>query len=227
MTWAIPTGWDPSGFLDRRDAGQQLADRIAPLIDAERSVILALPRGGVPVAHEIATRTGAPLDVLLVRKLGVPWQPELAFGAVSSDDVIVYNERVLAQLRLGEGEMQEVIARERDELRRREHEYRRGRPPLPVAGRTVVVVDDGIATGSTIRAALQVLARRGAARTIVACPVAPPETVELLLEEADEVVCLKTPPELVAIGLWYRDFTPVEDEEVVRLLGDAGGDERG
>lgn len=219
--WSIPTSRAPLRFVDRRDAGQQLADRIAPRIDARRSVILGLPRGGVPVAHQIATRVGAPLDVLLVRKLGVPWQPELAFGAVSSGDVVVYNERVMAELQLSDDEVREVVERERIELRRREELYRRGRPPLDVADKTAVVVDDGIATGSTIRAALQALAKRNAARTIVACPVAPPDTVEMLFQEADDVVCLKTPSNLVAIGFWYEDFAPVEDEEVLRLLADA------
>lgn len=212
--------WSPpsSRFTDRRDAGRQLADRLAPRIDPEKSVILALPRGGVPVAHEIATRIGAPLDVLIVRKLGVPWQPELAFGAVSSGNVVVYNEHVLEELRLDPREVEEVVRRERIELARREHLYRGGRPPVDVSGKTAVVVDDGIATGSTVRAALQALAQRGAARTIVACPVAPPETVERLYDDADDVVCLKAPPDLVAIGFWYDDFTPVSDTEVLRLL---------
>jgi putative phosphoribosyl transferase len=210
-------------FIDRRDAGRRLAERVAPRIDPTRSVILALPRGGVPVAHEVASRVGAPLDVLLVRKLGVPWQPELAFGAVSSEDVVVFNDEVLRELRLSPQEIDEVVERERAELARREQLYRGGRPPVSVRGKTAVVVDDGIATGSTVLAALGALAKRGASRTIVACPVAPPGTVERLLDQADDVICLLTPANLGAIGFWYEDFRPVADEEVQRLLGAAHG----
>jgi putative phosphoribosyl transferase len=205
-------------FRDRADAGKRLAEKLAPRVDPKSTVVLALPRGGVPVAHEISTMLGIPLDILLVRKLGVPWQPELAFGAVSSGDVTVVNEDVVDTLRLTSEEVQEVVQRELEELARRERVYRGDRTPLKVAGKTVVIVDDGIATGSTVRAALSALERQGAAHTIVACPVAPPDTVERLFDEADDVVCLKTPPDLVAIGLWYDDFTPVYDEDVLRLL---------
>ena len=223
MSHASTRGRQWYRFLDRVDAGRQLAERLAPCIDGPESVILGLPRGGIPVAKEIATKVGAPLDVLLVRKLGVPWQPELAFGAISSGDVIVYNDEVLRLVDLSSKEIREVVERERAELARRERLYRGGRPPLPVRGKTAVVVDDGIATGSTVRAALQALATRGAARTIVACPVAPPETVERLLRQANEVVCLQTPPNLGAIGLWYEEFDPVSDEEVERLLAGSDG----
>lgn len=215
---ALWGGGVSSRFRDRADAGKRLAEKLAPRLDPKSTVVLALPRGGVPVAHEISTKLGIPLDILLVRKLGVPWQPELAFGAVSSGDVTVVNEDVVDTLRLTSEEVQEVVERELDELARRERVYRGNRPPLAVAGKTVVIVDDGIATGSTVRAALSTLERQGAAHTIVACPVAPPETVERLFGEADDVVCLKTPPDLVAIGLWYDDFTPVSDEDVLRLL---------
>ena len=210
-------------FVDRVDAGRQLAERVARAVEGDESVILGLPRGGVPVAREVAAKLGAPLDVLLVRKLGVPWQPELAFGAISSGDVIVYNDEVLRLLDLSPREIDEVVERERSELARREKRYRRGRPAVPVAGKTAVVVDDGIATGSTVRAALEALATRGAARTIVACPVAPPETVERLLRDASDVICLQAPPNLGAIGFWYESFDPVPDEEVERLLASAGG----
>jgi putative phosphoribosyl transferase len=211
-------------FVDRLDAGRQLAERVAPAVEGAETVVLGLPRGGVPVAKEIATKIGAPLDVLLVRKLGVPWQPELAFGAISSGDVIVYNDEVLRLLDLSPREIDEVVERERSELARRERLYRGGRPPVPVGGKTAVVVDDGIATGSTVRAALQALATRGAARTIVASPVAPPETVERLLRDASDVICLQMPPNMGAIGFWYEDFDPVPDEEVERLLaGSAPG----
>ncbi len=204
-------------FLDRRDAGRQLAGRLSALADAD-SVVLALPRGGVPVAHEIASRLGASMDVLLVRKLGVPWQPELAFGAVSTGGVTVLNDEVMRAAGLGREEIDAVIDRERAELERRERLYRGERAPVDVSGRTVVLVDDGIATGSTVRAALRALSARGAARTIVAAPVAAPETVEALRREADDVVCVETPPDLVAIGFWYRDFSPVADEEVLEIL---------
>lgn len=210
-------------FVDRVDAGRQLAERVAQAVKGSDPVVLGLPRGGVPVAGEIAKRIGAPLDVLLVRKLGVPWQPELAFGAISSSDVVVYNDDVLPLLDLSAVEIEEVVERERAELARRERRYRGGRSPVPVRGKTAVVVDDGIATGSTVRAALQGLATRGAARTIVAAPVAPPETVELLLRHASDVICLQTPPDLGAIGLWYENFDPVSDEEVERLLATSGG----
>lgn len=206
------------GFIDRRDAGLQLAERVAPLVEGADAVVLALPRGGVPVALEVAARIGAPLDVLLVRKLGVPWQPELAFGAVSTGGVMVLNEDVLGALRLDQGEIDRVVEAERAELERRGQLYRGGRPPVEVKGRTVVVVDDGIATGSTVRAALRALEARGAERTIVAAPVAAPDTVERLMRDADDVVCLMTPVDLFAIGYWYQDFEPVPDSEVLRLL---------
>lgn len=205
-------------FLDRRDAGRRLAERLAERVGIGDTVVLALPRGGVPVAEPVAERLGAPLDVVLVRKVGVPWQPELALGAVSTGDTTFLNDDVLAATGLDPEEIEEVVRRERRELERREALYREGRPPTDVKGKTVVLVDDGIATGATVRAALRALQERGAARTVVASPVAPPETVASLLEEADDVVCLKTPDNLQAIGLWYDDFSPVSDEEVTRVL---------
>jgi len=217
----------PDRFVDRQAAGRALAEAVAPHVDPEQSVIFGLPRGGVPVAYEIASKLGAPLDVLLVRKLGVPWQPELAFGAISSGDIIVYNDDVLRLVDLSKEEIAEVIAEERAELEHRERLYRGGRPPVDVTGKTAVVVDDGIATGSTVRAGLRALGQRGASRTIVASPVAPPETVAVLLEEADDVICLQTPADLMAIGLWYEDFQPVADEEVLRLLEEAAAERTG
>lgn len=205
-------------FVDRREAGRRLAERVAEEVEAGETVVLALPRGGVPVAEPVAERLGAPLDIVLVRKVGVPWQPELALGAVSTGDTTFLNEDVVAATGLSRDEIEEVVRRERRELDRREALYRRGRPPTDVRGKTVVLVDDGIATGATVRAALRALQERGAARTVVACPVAPPETVASLLEEADDVICLKTPRDLGAIGLWYDDFSPVADEEVTRAL---------
>lgn len=205
-------------FADRRDAGRQLADLLATKIRGEDVVVLALPRGGVPVGYEVATRLGVPLDVVLVRKLGVPWQPELAFGAVATGDVVVLNDDHLRALGLGQDVVSDIVERERLELERRERLYRDDHEPVEIAGKTVVVVDDGIATGSTMRAALESLAERGVARRIVACPVAAADTVEGLADEADEIVCLRTPAAFVAVGAWYDDFAPVSDSEVKQLL---------
>lgn len=205
-------------FVDRADAGLRLAERVAPLVAGEDAVVLALPRGGVPVARQVAARIGAPLDVLLVRKLGVPWQPELAFGAVSTGGALVLNEDLVEEIALEPDAMQRVVDMERTELQRRERLYRGPRPPIEVEDKTVVIVDDGIATGSTVRAALRALEARGAARTIVAAPVAARETVESLRLDADRVECLLTPDDLLAIGYWYQDFSPVRDSEVLRLL---------
>jgi predicted phosphoribosyltransferase len=210
-------------FADRVEAGQLLADRIAPMVQGEPCVVLGLPRGGVPVAEVIARRIGAPLDVLIVRKLGVPWQPELAFGAVSSGDVVVTNADVVRAAGLEPSDMEAVIERERAELQRRELLFHGARAPLPVEERTVVLVDDGIATGATVRAALDALAARGAGRTILACPVAPPEVIDALSERADDVVCLSTPYGFQAVGMWYRDFTPVSDDEVEEMLARSDG----
>ncbi|HUF76088.1 MAG TPA: phosphoribosyltransferase family protein [Longimicrobiales bacterium] len=205
-------------FADRSEAGSQLADRLESMISGEDCVVLALPRGGVPVAYEVATRLGAPLDILLVRKLGVPWQPELAFGAIATGDVVVLNDDHVQALGLGDDLISDIIDRERMELERREGLYRDDHGPVDVTGKTVVVVDDGIATGSTVRAALECLAERGAARRIVACPVAAAETVSGLEDQADEVVCLRTPVQFAAVGAWYDDFAPVSDAEVKQLL---------
>ena len=205
-------------FVDRHSAGRQLADVLEPLIGSQDTVILALPRGGVPVAHEVAHRLGAPLDVLLVRKLGVPWQPELAFGAIATGNVVVFNEDHMTALGIGEDAVHDTIERERHELERRESLYRNDSQPIDLTGNTVVVVDDGIATGSTVRAALESLEARGVERKIVACPVAAEETVRALREEADEVICLRTPVAFTAVGMWYKDFAPVSDNEVRQLL---------
>jgi putative phosphoribosyl transferase len=205
-------------FTDRQDAGRQLAEAVEAAVGGEDAIVLALPRGGVPVAHEVASRLGAPLDILLVRKLGVPWNPEMAFGAIATGDVVVLNEDHLKALGLGEDAIQDVIEREQAELDRRQHLYREGIEPMDVGGRTVIVVDDGIATGSTVRAALKSLEQRGARRRIVACPVASAETVRALRDEADEVICLRTPVAFGAVGAWYDDFAPVFDSEVKRLL---------
>mgnify|MGYP001217583309 CR=1 FL=1 len=205
-------------FSDRRQAGRLLADLVEQEIEGEDVVVLALPRGGVPVGYEVATKLGAPLDVLLVRKLGVPWQPELAFGAIATGGVVVLNEDHVHALGIGSQMVRDIVHRERMELERRESLYRDEQAPLDLQGKTVVVVDDGIATGSTVRAALASLAQRGAARRIVACPVAAVETIRGLEDEADAVVCVRTPVNFAAVGAWYEDFQPVSDREVRELL---------
>jgi putative phosphoribosyl transferase len=205
-------------FADRREAGRELADALEGALAGEDVIVLALPRGGVPVAYEVASRLGAPLDVLLVRKLGVPWQPELAFGAIASGEIVVMNDAHIKALGLKEDVINDIVERERAELERRAQLYRDQRPRLEVAGKTVVVVDDGIATGSTVRAALKTLERRGARKRIVACPVAAAETVRALEKLADRVICLRTPVAFGAVGTWYDDFAPVFDSEVKELL---------
>jgi predicted phosphoribosyltransferase/dienelactone hydrolase len=202
---------------DRRDAGRQLADLLAPLRE-ERPVLLALPRGGVPVAHEVARALGAPLDVLVVRKLGAPRQRELGVGAIGEGGVRVLSTDIIAATGTTDEQLAVIEARERVELDRRARAYRGARPMLPIEGRTVVIVDDGIATGGTARAAIAVARAHGAARVVVATPVAPPDTVALLAKEADEVVTLATPAGFAAIGEWYDDFSQTTDDEVVELL---------
>jgi len=208
-------------FADRQDAGRRLAQVLENRIRGEESVILALPRGGLPVAHEVSARLGAPLDILIVRKLGVPWQPELGFGAIATGGVVVLNDDHIKALGLSDELINDIIERERSELERRERLYLDGHEPVDIAGKDVVLIDDGIATGSTVRAALECLAQRGPARRIVACPVAASETVHGLEDEADEVVCLRMPVQFAAVGAWYDDFTPVSDAEVRDILAQA------
>jgi putative phosphoribosyl transferase len=204
-------------FADRTDAGRRLAARLETmgLVDA---VVLALPRGGVPVAAEVATALGAPLDVLVARKLGAPFQPELGVGAIAEDGIIVLEDATLASLGLTRAGMAETIEQERAELERRVTRYRGDRPREPVAGRTVIVVDDGLATGVTARAALRSIRTAGPARTILAVPVGPPNAQEILAGEADDVVCIEQPERLAAVGQWYRDFEQTDDGTVVALL---------
>ncbi|HEX4817338.1 MAG TPA: phosphoribosyltransferase family protein, partial [Nonomuraea sp.] len=204
-------------FADRTEAGRRVAARLGHLREQD-VVILGLPRGGVVVAFEAARALGAPLDVILVRKLGVPIQPELGFGAIGEDGVRVINPAIVEAARLSAGEMEHVEERERRVLRRRSEQIRSGRPKIPLAGRVAVIVDDGIATGSTARAACQVARAQGASRVVLAAPVCPPEAVERLRADADEVICVETPDDLGGIGLWYHDFRQVTDEEVTTLL---------
>ncbi|HUO40830.1 MAG TPA: phosphoribosyltransferase family protein [Mycobacterium sp.] len=207
-------------FVDRRDAGRQLGMRLETLRGAD-AVVLGLPRGGVPVAFEVAQALDAPLDVIVVRKLGVPYQPELAFGAIGEDGARVINQDVVADARLTDAEVARVETRERAELQRRVRRFRDGRPRVPLRGRTAVIVDDGIATGATARAACRVARAQGAERVVLAVPVATEDTVTALADDADEVVCLQTPQWLWGVGAWYRNFAQTSDDEVAALLHSA------
>ncbi|HUJ02833.1 MAG TPA: phosphoribosyltransferase family protein [Rhizomicrobium sp.] len=209
-------------FADRHDAGRKLASALAKYKD-KNAIVLALPRGGVPVAYEVAKALHAPLDVLLVRKIGAPGHPELGIGAVvdGANPQIVLNDDVVRIVRPSESYIAAESAREREELERRRKAYRGTRPAPDLTGRTVIVVDDGIATGGTARAVLKALGQSGAERIVLAMPVAPPETVALLEKEADEIVCLSMPEPFSAVGLHYRDFEQTTDEEVVSLLARA------
>jgi predicted phosphoribosyltransferase len=209
-------------FRDRRDAGRQLSGRIIGY-RADRPVVVGLPRGGVPVAFEVARALDAPLDVIIVRKLGVPSHPELGMGAIGEGGVRVLNRRVIAAAGVTDAELATVEAREQVEVDRRARRYRGDRPMVPLGGRTVIVVDDGLATGSTARAAVQAARAHGAERVVLAVPVAPPESVQALAGDADEVVALHTPRNLRSIGEWYADFGQTADDEVEGLLaGDDG-----
>ncbi|MFI6950303.1 phosphoribosyltransferase family protein [Streptomyces sp. NPDC050422] len=207
-------------FADRADAGQRLAEALRPLA-ASDPVVLGLPRGGVPVAYRVARELGAALDVIVVRKLGVPHHPELGFGAIGEGGVRVISEDIVRRGRVSEADVAAVEHAEEAELLRRARAFRGKRPRIPLAGRTVIVVDDGIATGATALAACEVARAQGAARVVLAVPVAPPEAAERLGGQVDELVCLSTPHGFSAVGEWYRDFGQTPDEEVVSLLARA------
>jgi predicted phosphoribosyltransferase len=208
-------------FGDRREAGVVLADRLNEFADRDDVVVLALPRGGVPVGYEVARALGAQLDVFVVRKLGLPGHPELAMGAIASGDVRVLNKDVLESYPVSRSAIEAVTRTERVELERRERTYRDGWPLVPIEGRVVILVDDGLATGSTMRAAVLAVRRLHPARVIVAVPVGAVQTCQALREVADEVVCAFTPEPFRAVGLWYADFSQTTDEEVQQLLARA------
>jgi putative phosphoribosyl transferase len=207
---------EPS-FENREDAGRRLAERLYNCRD-ERPVVFALPRGGVPVGYEVARSLGAPLDVLVARKLGAPGQPEFGIGAVAPGGVRVFNDDVVERLGIPEDYVERVTERENAEVERRLRYFRGGRPEPDVHDRTVIVVDDGLATGVTARAAVEALRRRGPRRLVLAAPVCAAQTAKLLSSAVDELVCLETPPDLGAIGFWYRDFSQIPDEKVMELL---------
>lgn len=211
---------DRRPFTDRRDAGRALATQLRAYAGRPDVLILALPRGGVPVAYEIAEALGAPLDLFLVRKLGTPGHEELAMGAIASGGVRVLNDDVIQWYRIPDASIDAVAAREQRELERRELAYREGRRPAPIAGRIVVLVDDGLATGSTMRAAVKAVRHHNPAKIIVAVPVGSPDTCREFTEIADEILCAQTPEPFAAVGQWYRDFSQTSDEEVRQLLRD-------
>lgn len=205
-------------FHDRADAGRQLAARLSAFAGRSDVIVLGLPRGGVPVAHEVAVRLKAPLDVCLVRKLGVPGQPEYAMGAIASGGVEILSADVIRELRIPPALVEQVAARERLELDRRDALYRAGRRAPMVRDRTVILVDDGLATGSTMQAAVQALRQQAPAKIVVAVPVGSRQACEQLRRVVDEVVCLSTPEPFDAVGRWYEEFPQTSDEEVTRHL---------
>lgn len=205
-------------FKDRRDAGRALAARLGHLADDDTALVLALPRGGVPVGFEVAESLGVPLDVLIVRKLGVPGHEELAMGAIASGNIRIVNETVTSEVDVSERAFAAAAAQEEVELERRERLYRGTDMPLDVQGRTAILVDDGLATGATMRAAIAASQRRGAGRVVVGVPAASPSTVAALAREVDEIVSVITPEPFQAVGVWYEDFSQTQDDEVRELL---------
>jgi predicted phosphoribosyltransferase len=216
-------------FRDRDEAGEVLAGQLGHYAGRDDVLVLALPRGGVPVAARVARAIGAPLDVFVVRKLGVPGHEELAMGAIASGGVLVRNEQVVGRLRLGEADLARVAEAEGRELARREQRYREGRPPPDLTGKVVILVDDGLATGSTMRAAVAAARRLGPSRVVVAVPTAPASTCQRLRADAEEVICATTPRPFRAVGYSYRSFPQTSDQEVRDLLEAAwsGGSDQG
>jgi predicted phosphoribosyltransferase len=207
-------------YADRRSAGIELAGRLARLKGRTDVVVVALPRGGVPVAHEVARALNVRLDVLIVRKLGVPGRPELAMGAVAPGNILVLDAEILAWYGVPQAAIDAAVTAERDEMDRRERTYREGRAPLELRNRVVVIVDDGLATGSTMKAAIQSVRASEPVRIVVAVPVGSPDTCRQFADLVDEVVCARTPEPFFSVGQWYRDFAQTTDEEVRELLRD-------
>ncbi len=205
-------------FLNRVDAGRRLAKKLDAYAGQGDVLVLGIPRGGVPVAFQVATELGAPLDVFVVRKLGVPSHEELAFGAIASGEIRVLDAQIVESMGISELEIEQIAAKERQELNRRERVYRGGHPPLNLEGRTVILVDDGIATGASTLAAITALRGLKPARIVLAVPIAPASTCRRLQREVDDLVCLDTPETFYAIGQFYEDFSQVSDEEVTNLL---------
>ncbi len=208
-------------FLDRYDAGHRLAAALSHYANQPDVLILGLPRGGVPVAYEVARALHAPLDVFLVRKLGFPGHPELAMGAIATGGVRILDRQLIQMYGVPSDAIERVTTQEQQELARREHLYRDDRPPPDVRGRTVILIDDGLATGSTMRAAVEALREEGARKIVVAVPVAPPDTCEAMKDEVDEIVCAVMPEPFRAVGIWYADFSETTDDEVRDLLARA------
>lgn len=208
-------------FPNRAEAGRQLAEKLEKYAGRDDVIVLGLPRGGVPVAYEVAKRLRAPLDVFIVRKLGVPGFEELAAGAIASGGVRVLNQDVVRAIPYAEEAIQAVTARETAELQRREQIYREGRPAPELRDKIVILVDDGLATGATMRAAVKALRETGAAKIVVAVPVGPPDTCEEIAREADEAICLNTPPFFQAVGQYYENFSQTSDDDVRELLSRA------
>ena len=216
-------------FRNREEAGKRLAEELGRVFeenpDLAPPVVLALPRGGVPVAFEIARRLDAPMDLVMVRKIGAPMQPELAAGAVvdGDDPVVVLNDEVVSQAGISDQEIEQGKKRELKEIEKRREKYLAGREPLPVEGRTAIVVDDGIATGATMRAAVRAMRRRGPEQVFMAVPVGPRESLDRFAREVDRVVCLEAPEMFWAVGAYYEDFGQTSDEDVSRLMSEAEG----
>jgi putative phosphoribosyl transferase len=208
-------------FFDRSEGGQFLAENLSAYVDRKDVIVLALPRGGVPVAAEVAKRLNAPLDVFVVRKLGLPGHPELAMGAIASGGVRVFNGEVVNALRIPDEAIDAVSAEELIELQRREKAYRAGLPSLDIEGKTIIVVDDGVATGSTMLAAVSALRQLNAARIVVAAPVIAASAYREIQRQADEVIAVMIPERFYAVGQWYEDFSQTSDEEVRELLAQA------
>ena len=208
-------------FANRTEAGRLLAEKLIKYADRDDVIVLGLPRGGVPVAYEVAKRLGAPLDVFIVRKLGVPGFEELAAGAIASGGVRVLNEDVMRTIPHADEAIEAVTARETAELERREHEYRAGRPAPELRDRVVILIDDGLATGATMRAAVKALRQSAATKIVVAVPVGPPDTCRQIEQQADETICLSTPEFFQAVGQYYEDFSQASDDDVRELLSSA------